>query len=675
MKLNLKITLFSLICVFASCNKDEVFPLISNAGPDQVVKPLEQVTLDGTQSSGSEGFNYLWEYDGIVPEDEINLQNNTSANPTFTPPKAGLYAFTLNISSGSGSSSDVVLIEATGASVIGGVLVGNVTLTNIVDDPELPDYYIDTDLIVSDGITLTIESHVNIEVADGQGIIVNGSLTNSNGEDYFEDIDLNSTSGWKGILVDGGTLNIDGFSINNAGSSVFEDHDEASAILFAGTPEIVWFSNIDFKNSSSHDILVESEVSGYNSMEAITFSAKVPVKAPIDFIENFRGQFVYPASYDYIHLIPNNIEKAHLLPDNRYYFFYTGKYFIDGSFWSKSEVYSQGDVIIYMKENSSLIFEATTSLGSRYTEAGLITGIDGVLWNGIAAKENISLKLNNVIISYAGASPVVGGPINSTVKAAVYQQGKGTGWIWESTIRDIDGFGFYQDAEDDVYSYFAIRDSEFINTANAAIRTNSLSVLTTIGSGVYCDLPENVPGCLIEQDGSPQEFIWPEIENSYYLIDADINFNTLRNINFKSGAHLKFKAGRSLNWIVNGSYDIYERFTVEGTADKPVVFEGATNTPGSWGGLVLEGHFNLNHLHIKNGGEFIMPGASTKANIFFDYQDSGSTDFWKTFTYCVVSGSDGYGIVLSSSAIDFDFEDPAKNNTFSDNGLGNIIRE
>lgn len=70
-----------------------------------------------------------------------------------------------------------------------------------------------------------------------------------------------------------------------------------------------------------------------------------------------------------------------------------------------------------------------------------------------------------------------------------------------------------------------------------------------------------------------------------------------------------------------------------------------------------------------------MPGASTKANIFFDYQDSGSTDFWKTFTNCVVSGSDGYGIVLSSSAIDFDFEDPAKNNTFSDNGLGNIIRE
>jgi hypothetical protein len=31
--------------------------------------------------------------------------------------------------------------------------------------------------------------------------------------------------------------------------------------------------------------------------------------------------------------------------------------------------------------------------------------------------------------------------------------------------------------------------------------------------------------------------------------------------------------------------------------------------------------------------------------------------------------------VLSNGAIEYDFEDPAKNNTFINNALGNVIRE
>ena len=44
-----------------------------------------------------------------------------------------------------------------------------------------------------------------------------------------------------------------------------------------------------------------------------------------------------------------------------------------------------------------------------------------------------------------------------------------------------------------------------------------------------------------------------------------------------------------------------------------------------------------------------------------------------TFRNTSVTGSAGYGIVVESGTIDFDFENPNKNNTFTNNASGTVL--
>lgn len=61
-------------------------PPVSNAGPDQSVYTLEEVTLDGSASIDPNGYvplTYFWTQTGGVP---VQLDNATMANPSFTAP-------------------------------------------------------------------------------------------------------------------------------------------------------------------------------------------------------------------------------------------------------------------------------------------------------------------------------------------------------------------------------------------------------------------------------------------------------------------------------------------------------------------------------------------------------------------------------------------------------------
>ena len=431
-----------LSAILSGCKKEEVIiPLSAKAGPDQTVEPLDEVTLDGSESIGPEGFTYQWQYRGTVPETNINFQGANTFSPTFTAPEAGLYEFTLTISHNGLTDEAVVLVQATGAIRIGGTLASNTNLKNIENNPDLPDYVIESDLIVPAGITLTIESNVKIEVNQTKGIIVRGILTNASTDGYFDNIELMGSNGWKGIYVDGGVngtalINLSGVIIKKAGSSVFEGISEA-----------------------------------------------------------------------------------------------------------------------------------------------------------------------------------------------------------------------------------------------AAIRTNVKSLTTTIKDGNIFELDPAVSGCLVEGDGALELNRWPPLTNSFYLIDADVDLMASAGMTFSGGAHLKFKHGRSLKWITNGNYSPNFILNVAGALNNPVIFEGESDTPGSWGGLVLGGNFNINFLQVKNGGEYLLPGASNKANIFFDFTSADNNDYFKTFINSTISGSEGYGVVLSNGAVAFDFLDPVKQNTFSGNTLGNVIKE
>ena len=70
MKTMLKNSLLGLPLLFLvfRCSNDDPGPLIARAGENQMVSPLQLVTLDGSNSSGPGGLDYSWTYEGEVPE-------------------------------------------------------------------------------------------------------------------------------------------------------------------------------------------------------------------------------------------------------------------------------------------------------------------------------------------------------------------------------------------------------------------------------------------------------------------------------------------------------------------------------------------------------------------------------------------------------------------------------
>jgi len=84
MKINRIIFVLLSIIFLYSCSDDsttEPTSLVADAGASQQVNILDLVTLDGTGSTGLDGFTYEWTYVGDVPEEEINFEGKNTARP------------------------------------------------------------------------------------------------------------------------------------------------------------------------------------------------------------------------------------------------------------------------------------------------------------------------------------------------------------------------------------------------------------------------------------------------------------------------------------------------------------------------------------------------------------------------------------------------------------------
>ena len=105
--------------------------------------------------------------------------------------------------------------------------------------------------------------------------------------------------------------------------------------------------------------------------------------------------------------------------------------------------------------------------------------------------------------------------------------------------------------------------------------------------------------------------------------------------------------------------------------NNPVTLDNEAGTPGSWGGLMLIGRFRIDRLIVNNGGEFVLPNATEKANIISNFPFGDGYN--RLFVNSTVSNSAGWGSVVEPGTYNFEFDDPAKNNTFSNNASGDIL--
>jgi hypothetical protein len=674
-----KILPFIIILAFVfiySCSDDEdtdPASLKADAGFDQQVKPKELVTLDGSRSQGPSGFAYDWSYVGEVPESEIGLEGKNTSNPTFTPPRDGIYYFTLRVSSGGESDTDEVTVVATGAVEIGGILTEDLYLENLQSDESLPDYIVTSDLTVEDGIKIVFtEDNIRLSFSSLSGIHIKsgGTLTNldeteSNG---FE-CELFGNDGWKGILVESGSIFLENAKIKNAGNSPYSGFDEAAAITLTGTTtQLNSLQNNEFVASGSYDILALSRLSGSGYVGGNQFSYTIPIKAPITFTGffTFQNLNMYPESYDYVHYIPGGADKKDE-NSRQFNFFDKATYYIDGDFWAGNRINVDPDVTIYMKEGSGILCESFFYSKGFLGGEIVFDGLDGAQWKGIA---NIStstggdqLDILNTTIKNAGHGIIDIGGFTAEAPAALYVTNSGN--MDDSKIIDSGGYGYYNESED--RQFFRFRRTLFQNTALPAIRTNMASVEYTIklAHDNIFDLAEGLAAYLVVGDGSPS--IWPGLgDDNFYLIDGNIQAEN--SISIDEGGYLKFKSGRAFIWD-NENAEIYCR----GRQGNPVILDGEAGTPGSWGGVYLAGRFRFEGTIIRNGGEFILPGATELANVISAIPSGAS--WYREMIYSTISDSAGYGIVVEQNTEDFGYDSPDKFNSFDNNASGDVLRK
>ncbi|MFO8234956.1 MAG: hypothetical protein R6U04_06110, partial [Bacteroidales bacterium] len=132
-----------------SCEKDTTEPsltLNADAGSDVIVGVGEDVELDGSNSSATEGsFDYNWSFLSKPDNSDAQLQNTNSESPLFTPDVEGDYIVELSISSGDQEDTDDVKVTATESDSpkeVSTDVGDNTTWTDRVSDPEIPDYIV-----------------------------------------------------------------------------------------------------------------------------------------------------------------------------------------------------------------------------------------------------------------------------------------------------------------------------------------------------------------------------------------------------------------------------------------------------------------------------------------------------------------------------------------------------
>lgn len=104
------------LLIFVACGDDEgpqPATIIANAGSAQTVEVEDLVTLDGTGSTSESGsLTYSWAFTETPEGSSATLADASTAAPSFTADRPGVYAVLLTINDGSEENTETVLITA-----------------------------------------------------------------------------------------------------------------------------------------------------------------------------------------------------------------------------------------------------------------------------------------------------------------------------------------------------------------------------------------------------------------------------------------------------------------------------------------------------------------------------------------------------------------------------------
>ncbi|WP_031528585.1 PKD domain-containing protein [Dyadobacter crusticola] len=179
------LAVLSLGLLVSGCNEeDEVKPsqLTARAGADQNVKVGELVTIDGTGStdSGNKPLQFRWNVTKKPAGSNVTLATPSQGKVTFTPDLPGDYEVDMTIFNENGENTDKVLVTA---SVIQPIelerdIRTKTVLENRIDNPNIPDYIVNTntqvnaELTLKPGVVIAFARDTRLEVNYNGGILI-----------------------------------------------------------------------------------------------------------------------------------------------------------------------------------------------------------------------------------------------------------------------------------------------------------------------------------------------------------------------------------------------------------------------------------------------------------------------------------------------------------------------
>ncbi|MFN8344103.1 MAG: PKD domain-containing protein [Spirosomataceae bacterium] len=248
--------------------KDPIEPTVTvtaKAGADQAVQVGQQVSLDGSESSDSQGkpLTVTWQLLRKPAKSAVTLTNAASLKTSFIPDEIGEYELELTVSSANGKSTDKVLVTASVAEPI--AINANITVkTNLVDrvlNPELPDYIVtksidvNAELTIAPGVMIAFERDVRVNINDNGGLLI----ARGEADRKIKLVGVQKTKGyWVGIAhYSGSNANLlEHVEVMHAGSRALYSTTKAALFLSGGSRAQMALKNTLFSQNDGFGVYV-----------------------------------------------------------------------------------------------------------------------------------------------------------------------------------------------------------------------------------------------------------------------------------------------------------------------------------------------------------------------------------------------------------------------------------
>jgi hypothetical protein len=630
----LQIFIFSILSLTLwSCDEDATEPSVTlnaDAGNDMTVEVGQEVELDGSNSSSSEGsFDYNWSFSSTPENSSADIQNANSETPSFTPDAIGDYVVELTITSGDQEDTDNVTITATEGNTpkeVAEDVDNNTTWTDRVSNPDIPDYIvtrsidINADLTIEPGVLVHLDEDVFMYVKDG-ALMAEGNASNR--------IILTSSNeageiNWGGIFITSSdSRNIIAYADVKyaAGEEEWYGVHKKSAIGLSNDGKLKLKYSVISNNDGyglfvRYGELVEFEENEFNDNEEQGIGVDMSQAAMIDenttFSNNEYAVEIYESeSEDGVELTYINLSGG-------------ASYYVTGDLNVNADLTINPGAMFEFKQDKKMTVTSdgmlkATAEGDETIVFTSAKADAGLYWKGIEIKSaDARNELNNVEIAYAGSSEWWFG-VHKQAALALKTDGKIK--LKNSEISNSKDYGMYA------------RHGEVTEFENNSFTGNEGPAI-----GLYANLADMIDentsfsgngwnGVEIYESKLTESANWINLQgDAKYAVTGDLALESALKID--PGAAFEFDIDKELKVSSDGG-----SLNAQGTATSKITFTRRVDGEG-WSGILFLSSSSLNKLdHVE---------------VLY----AGSTEFWiGEHVYTAVAGNNNAVLEMTNSKV------------------------